>query len=277
MKYLLDLFCRLKVVAARYIGAYFPSHHFLATRRSELPSILNYEVQSRPSQFGVQSHYLFSVSRFRAQFLFSLAFRATVPSQLRCSEPPYLLSYDVQSCPSQFGVQSHYLFSVSAFGAAISSQLRHSESFFIVWLSEPPSLFSLALKATVPSQLRCSESSFTVWCSEPLSLLSFGVQSHHPFLVMAFKAAISLQLNVQSRHIFSVMTFKAVFLSLAFRAMFSVQRSELHFQFGVQSHYLFSLAFKATILSRSSIHCHIFSVQSHIASIQSCHFLLFQH
>ena len=81
-----------------------------------------------------------------------------------------------------------------------------------------------------------------------------------------------------------------VILSLAFRATFSVWRSQPHLQFGIQSHVfslvfraaspvwhseslsLHSLAFKVIILSRSGIHRHFFSVQSYIPSVQSCQF-----
>ena len=48
---------------------------------------------------------------------------------------------------SQFGVQSHYLFSVSALRATISSQFEHPE---------PPSLYSLVFRAVIYSQLRRS-------------------------------------------------------------------------------------------------------------------------
>ena len=87
MESLSDPFSRLGVVVARYIEAYFPLHHFLAAQRSELPSILSFDIQSRPSQFNVQSHHSqFNVQSHPSQFwrseppfLFSLAFRATIP------------------------------------------------------------------------------------------------------------------------------------------------------------------------------------------------------
>ena len=140
-------------MAALYTMAYFPSHHFLAARCSEPPSILSYDVQSCPSQFWR-------------------------------SEPPSLLS---------FGVQSHHLFLVSAFKATISSQFGHLEPpslfhfrrseppfTFQFGRSKPPSLLSLVFRATM----------FSVWCLEPPSFLSFGIQSHH-LLVTAFRATIS--------------------------------------------------------------------------------------
>ena len=88
---------------------------------------------------------------------------------------------------------------------------------------------------------------------------------------MAFRAAISLQLEIQSHHIFSVKTFKVVLLSLAFRAMFSVWHSEpisnlafrvtIPSQFGVQSHHpimighslLLFRRFRATFLAFRAI------------------------
>ena len=87
MESLLDPVSRLGVVVARYIEAYFPLHHFLAAQRSELPSIISFDVQSHPSQFDVQSrHSQFNVQSGPSQFwlseppfLFSLAFRATIP------------------------------------------------------------------------------------------------------------------------------------------------------------------------------------------------------
>ncbi|KAL6316752.1 hypothetical protein AAG906_020436 [Vitis piasezkii] len=152
---------------------------------------------------------------------------------------------------------------------------------------------------------------------EPSSLLSYDVQSrlsqfdikrckfsvmaHHIFLVCAFIATISLQVDVQSHHRFSVTMFRVVFLSLTFR--------DSYLQLGVQSHYpssvmafrgfiFFSMAFRAAsltwrskppsllslgvqshisfqfgvqtiILSRSGIRCHLFGIQGYIPSVQA--------
>ena len=71
-------------------------------------------------QFGVQCHHLFLVWHSELS-VYSMAFRATIPSQLRHSEPPSLLSYDIQNRPYQF------------------------------WHSEPPNLFSLVFRASIPS------------------------------------------------------------------------------------------------------------------------------
>ena len=128
MESLLDHFSGLRIVAACYTEAYFPSSfpyslafrviiHSLHSKssstvwRSEPLSLLS---------FGVQSHHLFSVWRLK---------------------PPSLLSYSVQSCHifsvTTFRVVLHSL----ALRATISSQIRRSK---------PPSLFSLGFRATIP-------------------------------------------------------------------------------------------------------------------------------
>ena len=78
----------LRIVAARYTGAYFPPHHFLAVWLLEPPFILNYDVQSRP-----------------------------FPTW--CLKPSYLLSYDIQSRLSQLDIHS-YQFSL-AFKVVVSA------------------------------------------------------------------------------------------------------------------------------------------------------------
>ncbi|WJZ85581.1 hypothetical protein VitviT2T_005107 [Vitis vinifera] len=80
--------------------------------------------------------------------LHSLAFRATIFSQFRHSEPPLLLN---------LGVQSHYLFSVWAFRATTSSQFGRLE---------PPSLLSLGVQ---------SHYLFAAWRSKPPYLLCYDV------------------------------------------------------------------------------------------------------
>ena len=213
-------------MAARYTGTYFPLIISLQLWRSEPPSSYSPTfIATVSSQLNVQSHPLFSFTTFRVvsavwhselQFVFSLAFRATSFPQFGvqshriflvwCSVSLFHLS--VHSCcvslafratisfsvwhskppfSLQFGVQSHYLFSVLAFRATISSQFRHSEPpsllslgvqshhLFSVWRLETSFLFSLVFRAAISSQLRCSELSFTVWCSKPLSLLNLGV------------------------------------------------------------------------------------------------------
>ena len=92
----------------------------------------------------------------------------------------------------------------------------------------------MMFKTVISSPLRRSGSSFTVWRLKPLSLLSFGVQSHHLFLLWRSEALSLLNYDVQSRHIFLATTFSVVLQSLVFR-------TTICFQFGVQSHHLFSV------------------------------------
>ena len=74
MESLSDTSSGLRVVAARYIVAYFPPRHFFVVWRLEPPFILNYDIQSRLSQLDIHSYQ------------FSLAFRAVV--SVRHSKPP---------------------------------------------------------------------------------------------------------------------------------------------------------------------------------------------
>ena len=94
---------------------------------------------------------------------------------------------------------------------------------------------------------------------EPPSLHGYGIQSHHLFTVIAFRATISSQLNIQS-HFFDIQSH-----------FFNVQSHILNiqsYQFLVQhSKPLVSLAFRATIFL-------LFGIQSHIPSIQSYQFLV---
>ena len=84
--------------------------------RSEPLFLLSLGIQSHQHfSLGIQSHYFFSVSAFRAISMFHLAFRATISSQSRrsepstfsiwCLEPLFLLSLDIQS-------YQHFSFSV---------------------------------------------------------------------------------------------------------------------------------------------------------------------
>ena len=186
-------------------------------QHSEPSSLLNYDVQSRLSQFDIQ-RCQFLVMTFRAFIFFSLTFRVTylvqrleslslhsltfraftffklvfrVVSPTWRSESLSLLSYGVQGLHLlQYGVQSH----ISNLGlrATIPSQFRRSK---------PSFLFSLAFRVTVPSQFdvqshypitiehslpsfrhsglysQRSRPSFTAQHSEP-SYLQFGIQSH---------------------------------------------------------------------------------------------------
>ena len=136
------------------------SHHLFSVWCSKPPSLLSY---------SIQSCHIFSVTTFIV-VLHSLAFRATVSSQFRHSEPPFLFSL--------------------AFKATIPSQL---------WSSEPPFFYILAFRAAISSQLRRSELSFLVWGSD--SCLQFqAFKATHLFQFQAFEATISPQFGVQSHH-----------------------------------------------------------------------------
>ena len=125
---------------------------------------------------------------------------------------------------------------------------------FSIQRSEPSSVFRSTFG--VASQFRRSESSS--------SLLGFGVQSHHYFLVSAFKAITvfsvwcsepSLVFRSTFRVAPSVSTFRVVITSQfdvqSHHHHFLVSRSEssLCFQFGVQSHHHFLVSPFGAIIS----------------------------
>ncbi|RVW35306.1 Transposon Tf2-12 polyprotein [Vitis vinifera] len=214
-----------------------------------------------PLQFGIQSLRVFLVTTFRVVFLslrfmvflFSLAFRAIVHFPFGVQSHVFILAFRA-IISSQCGVQSHYFFLVSVFRAI--------------------SIFHSAFRAIITSQSWHSEpSAFSIRRSEPSPLLSFGVQSHHHFSVLAFRAIITsqfwrsgpsslLSFGVQSHHHFSIKHTEP--------SAFSIQRSEPSplLNFGVQSHHHFSVSvFRATISSQSrrskSSPLLSFGVQSH--------------
>ena len=162
-------------------------------RRSEPSSLLSYDVQNHPSQFDiqrcqfsvlafrtilfleldVQSKHCFSVTTFRV-VLHSLAFIATISSQFGRSESSFIVSH--LEPHFQFSVQSHNFFLQLGIQSHHFLQLDvQSHHPFSVWRSEPPSLFSLAFRATSP-----------VWRSESL-FSQFGIQSH--VFNLAFRVA----------------------------------------------------------------------------------------
>ena len=260
------------------------NHPFLITRCLEQASLLSYDVQSRPSQFGIHSHHIFSVWAFRV-ILHSFSFRAAFSVQrsepqffslvrhseppfltARCSEPPSLLSLAFRATISfQFGVQSHI------------SSLAFRVTIFLVWHSEPcfqsgiqSRISSLVFKVSVPSQ--------------------FGVQSYHPIMIgyslppfrrsepsfIVRNSKSSFIPRVQSHHIFSLI-FRAISQSVIQSHHFRlVWRSEPHSQH-LELSFSFSLAFRATFLAFKVFFLFQFGIQSHITSIQDCHFLLVQH
>ena len=151
-------------------------------------------------------------------------------------------------------IQNHFLFSVWAFRAIISSQFGRSE---------PPFLPSLAFKATISSQFwRLEHHHSQFWRSGPPSLLSLGFQSHHLFSVSVFRVIIILSFGVQNHHCFSVSAFRAIII-LSFdvqnhhHSQFRRSEPSSLLNFGVQSHHIFSVwAFRATIPSQFGIQSH---------------------
>ena len=138
------------------IQGYIPSiqnHHFLTPWHSEPSS--HYNLAFRAT---ISSHFGHS----KPPSFFSLAFRAAIPSQLWYSEPPYLLRYNVQSRPSQFGVQS-LCFCLAFITIVLAWHSEPSHHLFIgfgiqshhlltAWSPEPPSHYSLTFRATISSQ-----------------------------------------------------------------------------------------------------------------------------
>ena len=214
---LLAISSSLRFAAACHTGAYFPLIVSLQSGVQSHRSFTIYDIQSHHVTFfssafkatspvvGVQSHHHFLVSAFRAitasqlrrsesLSLLSLTFRVIIiASQFRRSEPSLLLfSFDVQSRVLDFGVQSRYHFSASAFIAIIVAfQFRRSEPSL--------SLFSFGVQSHHRFSDRRSESRSRFRRSESLSLFSFGIQSHHcRFSVSAFRAIIGFQIDIQS-------------------------------------------------------------------------------
>ena len=145
------------------------SHLVISSQVSENRAIISSQFwRSEPLSvfsFGIQSHHLFSAWRSEPPFLHSLTFKAIILSRLgihchlfgvqsyilgdqsHCSFLEFRAVIHSQSSEPSFipRVQSHYIFSVSAFRATISSQFRHSK---------PSSIFNLPFRATIPSQLQ---------------------------------------------------------------------------------------------------------------------------
>ncbi|RVW93378.1 hypothetical protein CK203_022394 [Vitis vinifera] len=257
---LLAISSSLRFAAACHTGAYFPLIVSLQSGVQSHRSFTAYDIQSHHVTFfssafkatspvvGVQSHHHFLVSAFRAitasqlrrsesLSLLSLTFRVIIiASQFRRSEPSLLLfSFDVQSRVLDFGVQSRYHFSASAFRAIIvafqfavqSHHCRFSVSAFrpsSVFISTFRVAFSIsAIRVVITFQFRHSEPSLSLFSSrsEPSSVFrsTFRVTSS----VSAFRVVITSQFDVQSHHHhFSVSAFRAI----------------IGFQIDIQSHIL---------------------------------------
>ncbi|RVW98085.1 hypothetical protein CK203_029077 [Vitis vinifera] len=207
------------------------SHHYFQFWRSEPSSLLS---------FGVQSHHYFQFWRSEPSSLFPvLAFRAIT-----------IFSFGVQSHHSfsvlafraitifSFGVQSHHSFSVLAFRAIIAFQFWRSEpSLYSVLAFRAITIFGLAFRAiiTIFSFGVQSHHSFSVLAFRAITIFSFGVQSHHGFSVLAFRAIIAFQFWCSEPSLYSVLAFRAITIfGLAFRAIITI----------------FSVAFRAIIASQ---------------------------
>ena len=112
--------------------------------------------------------------------------------------------------------------------------------FLVDRCSEPPCFLSYDVQSH-SSQLGIQSRIFGLTFKATI-YFQFWVQSHHHFLVMAFKATIYFQLGVQSR-IFGL-TFRAT-ISFQFGVqshhLFSAWRSKPHLQFDIQNYHLFSV------------------------------------
>ena len=241
----------LRVVVACYTGAYSPPHHFLVGWLSKTPSILSYDIQSRP----------FSAQR---------------------SEPPCPLDCDIQSRLSRFDVHS-YQFSLATKAVVLA---WHSWLLFLVWFSESFFLFGvqshcmpqfdivtffvLTFRAIVHFPFSVQSHTFI---SDIQRHILFGVQSR--VFSLAFRAIVHFHFGVQSHCLFFIWRLEPhprlgvqthIFI-LALRVAFSFRyqshhlfhlafRFVIHFPFGAQSH-VFDLAFRATSSSwRSEPHFH---------------------
>ena len=148
-------------------------------------------------------------------------FRAITASQFRRSEPSLSLL-----C---FGVQSHHCrFLVLAFRVIIVAfQFRRSGLSSVFSLTFRVAFFSLTFR---------------------VAILGFGVQSHHHFLVSAFRAITVFSVWRSEPSPFPRLTFRVAFSVLVFRVVITSQvdvQSRI-LGFGVQSHHHFLvLAFRA--------------------------------
>ena len=263
MESLLDPSSGLRVVAAHYTGAYFPlivsSHFQLNVQSHHVFSVITFRFVSLSwtfidisSQLGDQSHHLITVWRSESLFplgiqsrCFRLAFIAIVLAWHLESPHHLLIGLSVQShyLFLSFGVQSHHLFSILAFKATIPSHFQRSELFFV---------YSSTFIAIVP-------------------LFQFGIQSC--IFILAFKATETFQFGIQNHHLFFDLAFRAASSFWCLEPLFASSSSFIAiiplFQFGVQSR-IFILAFRAVV-------CFLFDIQSHHLffpfDVQSCIFI----
>ncbi|RVW63840.1 hypothetical protein CK203_055589 [Vitis vinifera] len=182
--------------------------------------------------------------------LWSLAFKATMPSHLRRLE-------------SSFSAYIPIISLVLAFRVVISSLAFRVHGFSLTFIAiiifqfqrlEPSLFFSFSVQSHHHSQFRRLE---------PSSLLSFGVQSHHHFSVSAFRAIIVsrfrrlepssfLGFGIQSHHHFSVSAFRAIIIH-----SFGLKSHNRFSSFGIESHHRFLvLAFRAIITLSFGVRSH---------------------
>ena len=151
----------------------FPKLNIFSQIKSESRGSSGGACEKCGSTLAFRVFSIFSLA-FRAFILLSSVFRAMFSiwnsepssSSVWRSKPSSLLSYDVQSRPSQFDIQRCQF-------------------------------FRLTFKSTTPSQLQRSKSSFLVWHLE-MSVLSYGVQSHHLLTTRHSESSLLLSYNVQS-------------------------------------------------------------------------------
>ena len=166
-------------------------------------------------QLGVQSHHVLSTTTFGVVFL---SFASLVISLVWLLE--WLFPLGIHNYYLRFGVQSH--FCISVFIATIL--VRHSKPWFgskfrVIALS-----FCLAFRDT-----------FLFWHSEPLFIFrlafraTFSFRHSKPSFIfhLEFEAVVRFPFGVQSH------------------SSSSVQHLEQHSHFDIQSHHIFSLAFRA--------------------------------
>ena len=154
-------------------------------------------VQSRISSFGIQSHHH---SQFRCSkpSSFHNFWRSEPHLQFQRSEPPSFLILAFRATLSfLFSVHSRII----ALAFRVVSSVQRSKSLFVFSSISRVAFLVSAFGAIIASQFRHSE---------PSSLLSFGCQSHHfsvsafrailiAFSISVFRAIITSQFDVQSR------------------------------------------------------------------------------
>ena len=213
-------------------------------------------------QFSIQSHHIFLLFGVSSR-IFSLAFRAAslviifLPfwhseSHVWRSELHLQSSYFLH-----FGIQSRCLFLV-----------QHSEPSYPSFGIWSHYFFSFGIHSHIIQFGVQSRRLFLVRHLKPSYLFPFGIQSR--IFSQAFKVVVYFQFDIQSHHIS---------FSLAFKAIFSVWRSKLYFQFGIQSYCLFLVRHLESLCLSTVWHSeqHFkFGIQSRIFSLDFKFVVCFQ-